>query len=185
MLEERGVPQALVEPHNPVATSQGLLHCVEHADVLSELSRRMLGRSRACSSWGMQKQQWDHPDPYPGAREDLLCDTHWAGDNRSVPGAAGGTPVPSRVVVPFALSSWRGQFVDSSAVTSFGDVSFRSPPVWEPDSSCSAAPVNSGQGMRAAPAVGGESHRGRGTAAGAFPASCSGPCCARVQPWKG
>jgi len=103
-------------------------------------------------------------------------------------GAGGGTPALSRVVVP---SSWRGWFVDSSAVTSFGDVSFRSPPVWEPDPSFLAAPVNSGQGMRAAPAAGGRAagamaplpgpwHRCRG-----IPAGCSRPGHAPLPPGEG
>lgn len=86
---------------------------------------------------------------------------------------------------PLAPSSWRGQFVDSSAVTSFGDVSFRSLPVWEPDSSCSAAPVNSSQGMQAAPAVGGESCRRHGTAAGASLPAAAGLTVPLSNPRKG
>lgn len=65
-------------------------------------------------------------------------------------------------------------FVDSSAVTSPGDVGFRSPPVWEPDPRRSAAPLNSGQGMRAAPA-------GRGHEAGAPPGHPPGPLAGKGQ----
>lgn len=164
-----------------------LLHRVpnQDMDVPSKLSWRTPGSTRACSSQGMQNQPRDHPDPHPGAQGNFLCDTHQRGHSGTVPGAGGGTPSLSGVAVPLALSSWRRWFVDSSAVTSFGDVSFRSPPVWEPDSSCSAAPVNSGQGMRATPAAGGESCRGHGTAAGASLPATAGLTVPLSSPGKG
>lgn len=80
-------------------------------------------------------------------------------------------PVPSRVVPPAHPTRL---FVDSSAVTSPGDVGFRSPPVWEPDPRRSAAPLNSGQGMRAAPA-------GRGREAGAPLGHPPGPLAGKGQ----
>lgn len=120
----------------------------------------------------MQKPQQDHSSPL-----ELLCVTHCPGDTGQPLEQAEGLPHRAGSWSPLTPCSWRGWFVDSSAVTSFGDVGFRSPPVWEPDPSCSAAPVNSGQGMRAAPAAEGE------LPGASLPAQRPHP--APLQAWKG
>lgn len=133
------------------------------------------GEHQNLLQWGMQNPQQDHKTHSRTTRTHWNCcvtptglgtqDSPWCRQRGSL--TAGSW-------CPLTPCSWRGWFVDSSAVTSFGDVGFRSPPVWEPDPSCSAAPVNSGQGMRAAPAAEGE-----------LPGHPCRPHPAPLQPWKG
>lgn len=134
------------------------------------------GEQQNLLQWGMQKPTAGPPNPQQDHSTplELLCDTHWSGDTGQSLQQAQGLPPRAGSWFPLTPRSRRGCFVDSSAVTSFGDVGFRSPPVWEPDPGCSAAPVNSGQGMRAAPAAEGE-----------LPGHPCRPHPAPLQPWKG
>lgn len=85
------------------------------------------GEPQKLLQWGIQKPQQD--------QRELLCDTHLSGDTGQSLEQVEGLPRRAGSWSPLTPRSWRGWFVDSSAVTSLGDVGFRSPPVWEPDPS--------------------------------------------------
>lgn len=101
------------------------------------------------------------------------------------PRAGGGTPSPSRATVPLAPSSWRGWMLTQVPLPHLGMLVLGPRQCGNRIRAARQAPVNSSQGMRAAPVAGGERCRGCGIVAGASLTAAVGFTVSPFSPGKG